>query len=109
MTNCGMTFWCLRHQRNEPIEDAPWESQLRGVLWVDRCEGDTQLYEDTGQLPTPNEPDERLEPIYAALRRMGREIHDLKGREQSPHASEIESRRRDIRVDLGDGQNPGPG
>ena len=68
-----LTFWCLRHQQNELVSNAPCESHLRGVLWVDRCEaaGSPPVLE------TPNEPDERLEPIYAALRRMGKELAEL--------------------------------
>ena len=70
------TFWCTRHQRDEPLSQAPWESQLRGVLWQDHCDA----AEDLPGLETPNEPDEALRPVYEALRRMGKELAELKRR-----------------------------
>jgi len=98
-----MTYYCTRHQRNEPLSNAPLESQLRGVLWVDRCE----VAEDLPSLETPNEPGEALRPVYEALRRIGKELAEL--RRGRYIASDTQERRRDIRVDLGDGPDIDPG
>lgn len=75
-TGSELTFWCTRHQHDEPVSNAPLESQRRGVLWVDRCD----VPEDFPDAKTPNEPPEALEPIYESLSRMGRELAMLRKR-----------------------------